>query len=93
MVPFTFGTEPLQEGTSASLQCTVSEGDLPLHITWLFNGEEIEDSDTISISKLGRRGSALTIDSVTSANVGNYTCSIKNPVGSETYTAPLLVNG
>lgn len=93
MVPFTFGNKPLQEGTPATLQCTVSEGDLPLHITWLFNGEEIEDSESVSISKLGRRASALIIDSVTSANVGNYTCSVKNPVGSETYTSSLLVNG
>lgn len=93
MVPFTFGSKPLQEGTSTTLQCTVSEGDLPLHITWLFNDVEIEDSETITISKLGRRGSALTIDSVTSAHVGNYTCSIKNLVGSEINTAQLLVNG
>nr|XP_024214189.1 Down syndrome cell adhesion molecule-like protein Dscam2 isoform X38 [Halyomorpha halys] len=92
LMPFSFGGKSLQEGTSTTLQCTVSEGDLPLHIVWLFNGQELEESDTVSVSKLGRRGSALIIDSLTSKNVGNYTCLVKNPAGSQSYTAPLFVN-
>lgn len=93
MKPFSFGDETLEEGQSASTQCSISEGDLPINITWLFNGESLETNEDISIAMNGRRTSSLNIDDVTHRHVGNYTCIGKNSAGISSFTAVLNVNG
>lgn len=41
----------------------------------------------------GKRGSILSIDSVSHAHAGKYTCVAKNKAGEATYSADLNVNG
>lgn len=93
IMPFTFGDDPLHAGQSATLQCTVSEGDLPLNIFWTFNSEPISSHMEISTAKIGRRVNVLTVESVAGHHAGNYTCRGENSAGIASYTAQLAVNG
>jgi hypothetical protein len=93
IMPFTFGDDPFHAGQSATLQCTVSEGDLPLNIVWTFNSEPISSHMEISTAKIGRRVSVLTIESVAGRHAGNYTCRGENSAGTASYTAQLVVDG
>lgn len=93
VTPFVFEDSPINSGDYASVQCTVPKGDLPIKITWKLNGDNIENHPEISISKNGRRGSALTIESISHSLAGNYTCSAENKAGISEHTANLLVNG
>lgn len=93
MAPFSFGENPLQESDSVSVQCSVTNGDLPISIFWFYNTQPIENSEYITISRLGKRVSALTIDSVSHRLIGNYTCLGRNAAGEAKETAALLVNG
>lgn len=90
--PFSFGEEPLEDGDAASIQCLVMNGDLPLNISWLFNGVPIALED-ISIAQNSKRVSALTIESAKHHHAGNYSCVASNIAASSLYSAVLLVNG
>lgn len=83
----------MNEGHYVQVNCLVSEGDLPLNIKWLFNGNDINQIHEISTGKLGKRSSFLTIESVSYANAGNYTCQATNFAGQIEYTANLQING
>ncbi|XP_058055436.1 cell adhesion molecule Dscam2 [Anopheles bellator] len=89
--PFSFGDEPMNEGDSGSIQCNVPSGDLPIGIRWYFEGALIGDPST-TITQIGRRAKALTIDAVTARHAGNYTCEASNIADVVQYTATLLVN-
>jgi len=72
--------------------CVVPEGDLPIHITWTFHGDDVATTNSqkgITTTKFGHRSSILLIDPVESS--GNFTCSAKNSAGVVNYTAELLV--
>jgi len=93
MDPFSFGEDPLSAGESPSLKCSVSHGDLPLTLTWFFNGQPIADRADVSTANVGRRASILSIDSVSGAHAGSYTCRAANLAGEAEHTANLTVNG
>lgn len=92
-MPFTFGEEPLEASTSSTVQCSVTTGDLPLRIEWLFNNRSINTLDDVIVAKISKRASALSIESVTAQHVGNYTCVGSNDAGNTSFTAQLFVNG
>lgn len=83
----------MSSGQSVQITCYVSEGDLPLRIVWQLNGKRIEDFSEISSGVMGKRGSFLTIDSVSYNVAGNYSCAASNAAGEDVHTAQLLVNG
>lgn len=93
MAPFNFGEEPSNFGDSASVQCLVTSGDLPIEFRWLFNGRPVGEIAGITTAKMGKRNSVLTIDSVTERHVGNFTCRATNSATMANYTAELIVNG
>lgn len=97
IVPFKFGEHAVNASQSATLQCTVAEGDLPLIINWYKDGKPeklaSDDRESISIAKISRYVSVLSIEAVTASHIGNYTCSVKNTVGVSNHTAALFVNG
>lgn len=93
IAPFDFGNEPLNYGEPASVQCTILGGDLPIHTEWLLNNRSVNNLKDISIVQLGKRVSALTIDAVTGAHRGNYSCRAKNIAGMTVYSAMLHING
>uniref|UniRef100_A0A1A9WR29 Ig-like domain-containing protein n=1 Tax=Glossina brevipalpis TaxID=37001 RepID=A0A1A9WR29_9MUSC len=92
ITPFDFGDEPANFGDSVTVQCTISKGDLPADITWLFNEYPLNDYLGVTTSKIGKKVSVLTIDSVNGNNAGNYTCKVRNIAQVTEYTATLVVN-
>ncbi|XP_068899432.1 cell adhesion molecule Dscam1 isoform X27 [Tenebrio molitor] len=89
---FDFGEESVNSGDVASLQCTVYKGDLPIKITWLHNNDTIGHNDGIMISKVSKKVSSLTIDSVQEEHKGSYTCLAENKAGKTSYSTVLNVN-
>lgn len=75
------------------MTCLVSEGDLPLEITWHFEGDTLDELEGISITSIGKRGSLLLIEPVSEAQSGNFTCTARNKAGVVDYTASLSVYG
>lgn len=71
----------------------VSEGDLPLNIKWKLNEQSLEIFPEITVAKIGKRSSILTIESVLYTNAGNYTCAATNKAGQSIHIAQLQVNG
>ncbi|XP_041449105.1 LOW QUALITY PROTEIN: Down syndrome cell adhesion molecule-like protein Dscam2 [Drosophila obscura] len=93
IAPFDFGDEPSNFGESASVQCLVTSGDFPVSFAWYFNGREISKNVyDVSMVKLGKKISALSIDFVRDQHAGNYTCVAVNRATSANYTAQLVVN-
>lgn len=93
ILPFEFGEEAVNYGELTSLTCSISKGDLPIEIAWLHNNIAIENTELISIVKVNRKISTLSIDSARASHSGNYTCLARNLAGSATYTTTLYVNG
>ena len=90
-MPFSFGDDPFHAGDSATIQCTVSHGDLPLNITWSFNDRQV--SSSVTTAQVTARVNVLTIEQVSAAHVGNYSCHAYNAAGNTSQTSQLLVNG
>lgn len=93
MSPFTFGDDIPEEGETISIQCTITSGDIPVEFAWTFNGRSTSDLANVFVSKIGRRVSSLTVESLTEKNVGNYSCLARNKAGESAHTASLNVNG
>lgn len=93
ITPFYFEDNPLSSGQYAQVNCLAAEGDLPIAFEWTLNDRSLDNYAEISIAKVGRRSSILTIEAVSYSNSGNYTCSAKNTAAVVTYTTQLLVNG
>ncbi|XP_060529796.1 cell adhesion molecule Dscam2 isoform X49 [Cylas formicarius] len=91
IVPFNFGNTPIYTNHATQVTCLISEGDLPLEISWSFNENPLTVISGISAMKVGQKASLLLIDSVSEENAGNYTCHSRNVAGSASYTAPLNV--
>lgn len=93
IAPFDFGDDPLNYGEPASVQCTILDGDLPINVEWMLNDRSAQELHDISIVKLGKRVTALTIDSVAGHHRGNYSCRAMNRAGTVEQSATLFVNG
>lgn len=92
ILPFDFGEESVNSGESASVQCLVNKGDLPVEISWFHKNRSLVHGDGIIIMK-NRKVNSLTIDPVSSENAGEYTCVATNQAGSASHSAVLNVNG
>ncbi|XP_076318860.1 cell adhesion molecule Dscam2-like [Tachypleus tridentatus] len=72
--------------------CGLERGNLPVDFQWLKNDIVITKGslyDILSSSSV----SVLTVKNVTVKSSGNYTCSARNSVGVDLFTAELLVRG
>lgn len=90
---FDFGEDPASFGESASVQCLLLSGDSPVNFEWFFNSKPVYQVSGISTVMLGKKSSAMTIESVNDNHAGNYTCKASNRAYSVNYTAELVVNG
>lgn len=72
IVPFSFGDgeEALEAGTHAALQCLVDQGDSPLHISWIFHGQELSSQMGIETTRIGKRNNLLSIESIAPFHAG-----------------------
>lgn len=93
ILPFDFGKNLINSGDLTSLTCSVHKGDLPMNISWTHNNRSIEFSEGISINKIGKKISTLSIDYVQEEHTGVYTCIAVNLAGKSSYSAELNVNG
>ena len=48
IVPFTFGSESIDQGKYAQLTCVIRSGDKPIVITWSLKGDIINSGPTLS---------------------------------------------
>jgi len=76
-------------GQRASVTCLVTEGSEPLDFSWLKNGKTIKDSH-IEVSKTTTT-STLSIKPIKNQDGGEYSCIVKNPVGTASQSAVLLI--
>nr|NP_001036520.1 down syndrome cell adhesion molecule 1, isoform L [Drosophila melanogaster]ABI31071.1 down syndrome cell adhesion molecule 1, isoform L [Drosophila melanogaster] len=91
IIPFAFEEGPAQVGQYLTLHCSVPGGDLPLNIDWTLDGQAISEDLGITTSRVGRRGSVLTIEAVEASHAGNFTCHARNLAGHQQFTTPLNV--
>ncbi|KAH7976669.1 hypothetical protein HPB52_017896 [Rhipicephalus sanguineus] len=61
------------------------------HMTWLKDGKDLEKNDRVSVSAHFSGGVTLHIANLRPEDVGNYTCVARNSFGSDSFTAPLIV--
>lgn len=76
-----------------SLMCSISKGDLPLTINWLYNNQSITLVDGVMARQVSKKMSTLEIESVQAHHIGEYTCTATNKAGTSSYSAYLHVNG
>lgn len=83
----------MSTGEAAQVTCSVSSGDLPLEISWSFEGRSVSDIPGITTMKAGKKASVILIDPISAEHRGNYTCTAKNRAGVSNYTSALHING
>lgn len=91
--PFQFGEEPAFVGETATVQCSISLGDMPVVFSWLLNNRPVTDFSEINVGSFGKKTSVLNIDFVSENHAGNYTCLAKNKAGVAAFTTVLIVKG
>lgn len=90
--PFAFKTD-LAENMRTRTVCGVSQGDLPLRLTWLKDGDNLLPSMAVNISNLDQYTSILSITSLSQIHSGNYTCVASNQADEVKFMAMLQVKG
>lgn len=93
ILPFSFGEKPSNVGEYLQVACTINLGDLPITITWTFNGQLISQRHTGFTMSNSKRSSLLIIESVEAKHAGSYTCVGENRAGRSTYSSDLIVYG
>lgn len=69
------------------------DGDPPFTFTWLKDGQELQNSQEISIGRVDEYLSTLTIAKLGSGSNGNYTCRVSNSAGTDQKQDMLLMKG
>uniref|UniRef100_T1JA70 Down syndrome cell adhesion molecule-like protein Dscam2 n=1 Tax=Strigamia maritima TaxID=126957 RepID=T1JA70_STRMM len=92
IIPFSFQAEHLYAGVIARISCVVYQGDAPIQLLWLKDGQPFEDSLQVEVKTIDDYSSILTIPEVKPIHSGDYTCVAKNLAATVNYTAPLTVN-
>ncbi|XP_076672518.1 Down syndrome cell adhesion molecule 1 isoform X22 [Andrena cerasifolii] len=93
ILSFSFGDEPANSADMVSATCSIMKGDFPVEIAWKFNGRTIGFSDQdVTITKINKRMSALSIESVAARHAGEYTCVATNRAGNVSHSTTLSVN-
>ncbi|KAK8765882.1 hypothetical protein V5799_007340 [Amblyomma americanum] len=88
--PFFF-SKNVALGGQAVVNCAVIGGEGPFAFRWLLNGEDLETSATKYVDAVNDKIATLTIEKVGAEDIGNYTCTVTNKAGSDSFTAPLVV--
>lgn len=91
--PYSFGDKPLFLGESATVQCSINTGDLPINFSWMLNGKPVDENLGFKVGRFGKKTSVLGIDSVSEEHAGGYTCVASNRAGLASYTSELIVQG
>ena len=86
------------EGNTANFICQATGEPVP-SINWYFNGVPVDEANTMKykviIMSLNTTTitNILTIMSIESSDMGNYTCNATNKLSTDTTFGVLMVNG
>ncbi|KAH6921921.1 hypothetical protein HPB50_006466 [Hyalomma asiaticum] len=78
-------------GEKILLTCAVTRGTAPFDIRWTHEGRQFANTKNKYAAAVTGNIATLTIEKVTAMDVGNYSCTASNDVGSDTVTATLMV--
>ncbi|XP_023287722.1 hemicentin-1 [Orussus abietinus] len=91
--PFSISEGPANWGDAVSATCTIVKGDFPARIVWTFDGRPADRvHPDLTINRINRHMSVLSIESVAARHAGEYTCVAANRAGNATHSAVLVVN-
>lgn len=93
ILPFDFGSEPMNSGDTISVACSINKGDLPLKITWFLNGKNAEIISGVIVNRVNKKLSTLSIDNIDETHAGVYECVAENSAGKNSFSAMLHVTG
>lgn len=82
----------MEVNEKVGVTCMLRAGQPPYSFQWYKNGNELKADNGISI-QTSELLSALFIDPITYTAAGNYTCTVKNSGGVDSYSATLTVTG
>lgn len=91
-MPFSFPKHVLL-GQKTVVTCVAQTGTGPLHFLWKHNGETIANKPSRYAKTLTENISTMTVENLSAGDLGNYTCVVSNSVGSDSFTAPLVIQG
>ncbi|GBM75398.1 Hemicentin-1 [Araneus ventricosus] len=77
-------------GTKSSAICTAISGVPPMEFKWFKNGNSLKITQKSTIRTYADF-SVIFLEGVDQSSSGNYTCELKGPTGSDSYTAILEV--
>ena len=86
--PFSFPRD-VRIGQRTFIVCAVKEGSEPFEFSWLKEDKPITGANFKSSQS--DVASTLSLNPIQSQDGGNYTCIIKNPVGSASYSTILFI--
>ncbi|KAH9364300.1 hypothetical protein HPB48_008462 [Haemaphysalis longicornis] len=91
-MPFSFAKDTAL-GDKVLLTCAVTRGTAPFSITWTHQGRPVANTANKHATFLTGSVATMAIEKVTAEDVGNYTCTVTNAAGSDSFTAALTVEG
>ena len=80
-------------GIRTQVTCFVQEGDLPIEIHWQKDGQRLQASRNIRMTKVDDHTTILVINKAYSNHSGNYSCVASNAAKTVSSSAFLSVNG
>ncbi|OTF82754.1 Ig domain containing protein [Euroglyphus maynei] len=84
-------------GTRLKILCSVQQGDSPFTFDWHKNGQKffttMEDNHHHHKLIVNEYESELTITKLNENDSGNYTCLVRNSIGSDRQTTMVVVKG
>lgn len=90
--PFTFADD-LRQGLRTRLLCGVSQGDLPMQISWYKDGQPLVHLPAVTLKELDTFSSVLTFSNLSAVHKGYYQCVAHNGAGIARYGTHLSVQG
>ena len=81
-----------KQGQPTRIMCTVTRGDLPIHLRWLKDGEIIPHGIGIELV-IGAISGSLLITDPSTEHDGSYTCEASNLAAVVNYTTTLTIQG
>lgn len=92
LLPYIFGTEPINSGDFVMVKFSVVKDGSPVKITWLFSSSDLLTSGTF-IRQLKEKHTTLNVDPVLADGVGKYMCIMSNLAGITICTSHLKFSG
>lgn len=85
----------MSEGMRTRVVCGVYQGDQPLTLTWLREGQPLQLSGQpgTQVTDIDNFSSVLTLGPLTQDHAGRYSCKASNSAAIVLASAELVVNG